>query len=509
MRQGLVLFQLVPVVLALWAFAARAQEYNDRAQLSERVAGLRQKVKGEGAKQSGFGGQAAERELQELQSSACEKLRPTAVTSGREAVRLQELAALVGCDKRAPDLERFMWWLDDPRQTPMQLDRFLLLTMAFGQEPFKNPLFAMQDARAFDRAKLEAELRRFHPIFDEALAAAIQRTEAGLKKYLSRVDGYAAADADYRAVYVDVPAQAFSGWAAEVYAPNKEVIDASAALDDLRQAAKSAEELAAALPTWREHQARLLGAPGVTSRREAEARLVSPVGYPVLHALVGCLYAANRPVEVQRLEALLSSVPAQRGPRFYAMARAASEGVLRSKSAPTAWPEEKRRHLSFARPLASPLPPGAWLEKRVTLTERAARIKKLTRKGDDVLVSFHKGTVKSAVFECWGSTRVSHLRWTAAGAEVVYEEDCRKVESEKVKVEVPDALVPADQAAHLKKGHWLEYGGDGAEELERAVPFASWTDAEKKKLVTVFGQKVETPKAEKKGRRVAASLAGR
>lgn len=391
------------------------------------------------------------------------------------------------------DREATVYFLDSGLEVPSETMRFAWLLDSvrnpdeLAERPFRVILHPMiqPDLDGFDPKKLEQELSQApfagNPWAKAVLLESLGRYRTGAADYLAAIAKVTKQDEGWKELLVEAPKRALKDWSART-TQFKDALTRSAgfeatAFGPSRKAAKGCS------PTLRKDFGAYLKTVKASAKEFSQAVVGDPVGSVLLLRLAACEGAEGNAAFAGLLKASWEEGRAMRGARFAAM-----YGAIEALG------EVKKDRPKF------PLDPS--LARVPTNTELLRRfedsiesmpvksygpeatgsvVKSISKQGTDVKVVFITEKFTRPAHDCWDTNKIMGIN---SDGTIRYYRNCTfGKRTETITLHLEDAVFPADLAAGIKPGTWV----DVSRSSRSAMPLAVYADKSQQKLVAWRG----------------------
>lgn len=433
----------------------------------------------------------------------CAELTVSEEAEGLVKAQAAATAALFGCttsneaglwlDAAGFDRDATVYFLDSGLEVPSETMRFawLLVAVSRPEELADHPFRVMQhplvqpDLDGFDAKKLEQELS-VAPFADNAWAKAVLLESLGWYRtqsadYVAAIAKLTKKDEGWKELLVEAPKRALKDWSARS-AQFKDALARSTefevkAFGPSRKAAKGCSA------TLRKDFSAYLKTVKASAKEFSQAVVGDPVGSVLLQRLAACEGAEGHGGYAGLLKGSWEEGRVMRGARFAAM-YGAIEALGEVKKDRPKFPLE---------PSEARVPRNDELLNRfddaiesmpVKSYGREATgsvVKSITKQGSDVKVVFITEKFTRPAHTCVDTNKILGIN---SDGTIRYYRTCTFGKTmETITEHLEDAVFPADLAAGIKPGAWLEV----ARGTKSAMPLAVYADKSQQKLVAWRG----------------------
>jgi hypothetical protein len=402
--------------------------------------------------------------------------------SKRAQIRVE--GYLVDCVRELTESDRY--WLDLDKVTMTQQLALAAQCLGTRDEETVSGEFAYcgHDLTGLDRAKLDKEAAELNLNMFGRVALTMKfgsiktRADATMKK----VTELAKKDDNYQTL-LDAHDKAWKAWQAS-YKENAAIFDAVRQFDD-KAGSGSKKAVAGCGGELRKLFFGRMEQGRVKTKEKAIAFATDPVGFPLLLAMMRCDAMEDRFFEAATAHSVYFSKAANayRGPRsaaFYATLKALND--IRADRASFKLDRLQPQAPDVANQLATTAYEMTF--NKIDYGNATGKVNKVTRKGDNVNVSFKTVRWKEPTYKCRTTNRLARI---TDDGQLQYEEICKVTGSVNRSSTESPVVVPADFAHGLKPGQMVVMSLNTKDGKRVAIPVEVYADDKMKKFIGFFG----------------------
>ncbi len=435
----------------------------------------------------------------------CSELTVSDEAEGLAKAQAAATFALFGCgdgdktdsalwlDASGLDREATVYFLDTGLEVPSETMRLAWLLMAVSrpeelpERPFRlvqHPL-VQPDLDGFDEKKLRQELSGA-PFADNAWAKAVLLESLGW--YRSQSADYVAAiarltkkDEGWKELLVEAPKRGLKDWSTRT-AQFKDALTRSAEFE-AKAFGPSRKAVKGCSATLRKDFGAYLKTVKSPAKEFSQVVVGDPVGNVLLHRLAACEAAEGNAAYAGLLKGSWEEGRVMRGARFAAMYGAIEALGELKKDRPKFPLEPTEARVPSNRELLARFDDGidSMPVKSYGPEATGSVVKSLTRQGNNVKVVFITEKFTRPAHDCWDTNKIMGIN---SDGSIRYYRNCTfGKRMETITLHLEDAVFPADLAAGIKPGTWV----DVARSSRASMPLAVYTDKSQQKLVAWRG----------------------
>jgi hypothetical protein len=446
-----------------------------------------------------------EERFAKAKKTLCEELKVSEEAEGLAKAQAAATFHLFGCGERDKtdvalwldaaglDTEATVYFLDSGLEVPSETMRlaWLLANVSRPEElaerPWRVILHPMiqPDLDAFDVKKLEKELSEApfagNPWAKAVLLESLGWYRAKSADYLAAIAKLTKKDEGWKELLLEAPKRALKDWSART-AQFKDALTRSAEFEAkaFGPSRKAAKGCSAAL---RKDFGAFLKSVKAPAKEFSQAVVGDPVGNVLLLRLAACEAAEGHGAFAGLLKGSWEEGRVMRGQRFAAMYGAIEALGEVKKDRPKFPLEPSQGRVPRNDELLNRFEDGieSMPVKSYGPEAIGSVVKSITRQGDKVKVVFITEKFTRPAHDCWDTNKIMGIN---SDGTIRYYRNCTfGKRMETITLHLDDAVFPADLAAGIKPGTWV----DVARNSNSAMPLAVYADKSQQKLLAWRG----------------------